>query len=385
MESSRQEGLLPPSSATFPPVLEGDWRRKLSLPKFQVYHGLASSIHRSVLAGFLITLGIATLFVLILSYSYKTYPSFPIPAFIQGLLVSLAGASAGYFFILRSLVKPLHSIQEVEKRLAEAAKTDHCVPVSKEGSESTEMDSLVQAYNGLTQRLREKEIQQLQIHSKVFHNLRSPLASIVGYAGLLSDPTLGQDIKYLETAQDVIVNQGRSISRIIENCSTVVSLEAVQPKTETTPFRLDRLVEAIIVEVREQTQRDLRYENDIGEVRVAGDEFDLRTALVHLIDNGLKYSQPDQPVQIRIQLADKPGWIDISVEDHGIGIGEADVPVLFSRFGRIRNAQNQEIHGSGLGLYIVKIITEQHHGKIFVRSKPGEGSTFTLRFPLQKP
>jgi two-component system sensor histidine kinase SenX3 len=125
------------------------------------------------------------------------------------------------------------------------------------------------------------------------------------------------------------------------------------------------------------------------EVRVAearrnltmmGDRRQLVSAIYNLLENAVKYSDAGSTVQVRTRTDGR--WIDIAVEDHGMGIPRRDLERVFERFYRVDRARSRETGGTGLGLAIVRHIANNHAGEVHVASQEGEGSTFTLRLPL---
>jgi signal transduction histidine kinase len=112
---------------------------------------------------------------------------------------------------------------------------------------------------------------------------------------------------------------------------------------------------------------------------VRGNEAHLRRALGNLLDNALKFTPEAGAVKAGLRPAPEDNWVELWIEDTGIGIPAADVPQLFSRFHRGRNAAGYP--GSGLGLAIVKAIAEAHGGQVAVENT-SQGACFRLRLPL---
>ena len=101
--------------------------------------------------------------------------------------------------------------------------------------------------------------------------------------------------------------------------------------------------------------------------------------MVNLLDNAIKYSEPQR--EVRVVAAASGNEVTISVIDHGCGIAEEHLPRIFERFYRVDNARSRKLGGTGLGLAIVKHIAQAHHGQVTVTSAVGAGSTFTIRLP----
>jgi len=113
---------------------------------------------------------------------------------------------------------------------------------------------------------------------------------------------------------------------------------------------------------------------------VAGDRRQLVSAVYNLLDNAVKYSDPDSKIDVRV--TDDGERLHIAVQDHGIGIPANDIERVFERFYRVDLARSRQTGGTGLGLSIVRHVMANHGGEVTVASRLGEGSTFTLDLPL---
>jgi two-component system sensor histidine kinase SenX3 len=114
---------------------------------------------------------------------------------------------------------------------------------------------------------------------------------------------------------------------------------------------------------------------------VAGDEHQLRTLLVNLVDNGVKYGDPGGAGTVRLRAVAGDSDVTLEVEDDGIGIGDAHADRIFERFYRVDRGRSRSTGGTGLGLSIVRNIAAAHGGEVSVESKLGEGSIFRVRLP----
>ena len=112
---------------------------------------------------------------------------------------------------------------------------------------------------------------------------------------------------------------------------------------------------------------------------VTGDRRALVRALTNLIDNAVRYSDPDSQVTVIVEgLTDS---VALSVRDEGVGIPRTELERVFERFYRVDRARSRETGGTGLGLAIVRHVAGNHGGRVAVESKPGDGSTFTMTLP----
>jgi two-component system, OmpR family, sensor histidine kinase SenX3 len=116
------------------------------------------------------------------------------------------------------------------------------------------------------------------------------------------------------------------------------------------------------------------------DVEISCDRRQLRSALVNLVDNAIKYSEPGEPIEVGARLDGER--VALVVRDHGIGIPSRDLERIFERFYRVDRARSRETGGTGLGLAIVRHVAQVHGGEVTVQSREGEGSTFTLYVPL---
>ena len=113
---------------------------------------------------------------------------------------------------------------------------------------------------------------------------------------------------------------------------------------------------------------------------VIGDRRELMSAVYNLLDNAVKYSESGS--KVLVELKSDGQIVDIAVKDQGIGIPSRDLERIFERFYRVDQARSRATGGTGLGLSIVRHVANNHNGNIFVESREGSGSVFTLRLPL---
>jgi signal transduction histidine kinase len=106
----------------------------------------------------------------------------------------------------------------------------------------------------------------------------------------------------------------------------------------------------------------------------------VKTIITNLISNAIKYSPAGGPIDV--ELVNRGGIARVAVTDTGVGIAKDDLPILFTRFGRVSTSQTVHLPGTGLGLYLGRQLARLHGGEITVDSAPGRGSTFTLHLPL---
>ena len=215
--------------------------------------------------------------------------------------------------------------------------------------------------------------------SLVSHELRSPMAAVIGAARTLQ-------IRWRELKPDqreaFLALIGDETSRLAELVGDVLDTSRIEAGTFSYRFSdidLATLVgESVATASVGQEAVPLRVEIPDGVPRVRGDAERLRQVLGNLIDNAVKYSPAGQPVEVRIARVD--GVVHVSVNDRGPGIKADEQRLIFEKFGRVAGTGSKP--GTGLGLYIARSIAEAHGGELTVSSAPGRGSTFTLSLPV---
>ncbi|MBV8638027.1 MAG: HAMP domain-containing histidine kinase [Candidatus Eremiobacteraeota bacterium] len=207
------------------------------------------------------------------------------------------------------------------------------------------------------------------------HDIKGPLTSIVGFAELLEEGYLEGD-----AATDAARTIRSNAQRLATLANDVLALSRVEHgELEIADERVDLiklLQEAIHAHASE---RDISLHHDVAEAFVRGDSERLRQVFDNLLRNAIKYSPNGEPIRIDMRR-DGESYI-ASVTDRGIGIPEDERERLFDRFSRGSNARRAKISGTGIGLFIVKMIVERHGGGVGVESKVGEGSRFDVRLP----
>jgi two-component system phosphate regulon sensor histidine kinase PhoR len=163
---------------------------------------------------------------------------------------------------------------------------------------------------------------------------------------------------------------------------TLSRIESGAFRVARLPVALVGVVHATLEELRPQAAaRGVELVADVASdvPTVLGDSSQLERVLLNLLSNAIKFTIDGGRVVVRVRPSGTV--VEVAVEDEGIGIPEAEQDRLFSRFFRSSTSQERAIQGTGLGLVIVKSIVEHHGGDIAVRSRPGLGTTFTIRLP----
>jgi two-component system, OmpR family, phosphate regulon sensor histidine kinase PhoR len=218
--------------------------------------------------------------------------------------------------------------------------------------------------------------------ANVSHELKTPVASIKGFVETLLDGAL-DDHADARRFLGIVSRQADRLASIIEDLLALSRIE--QSETSgTLPLDQQPLAGLLVTATDDcrprATERSIRLELTCPPmlmVTVNGPL--LEQAVINLVDNAIKYSEPGKTVWLSAD-ADADGTA-IRVRDEGCGIAAEHLPRLFERFYRVDKARSRNLGGTGLGLSIVKHIVQAHAGTIAVESTPGVGTTFTIRLP----
>lgn len=267
----------------------------------------------------------------------------------------------------------------------EAVRDDTGRPVRISGS-FTDITERKQAQAELEKaNARLKELDQLrsQFFADISHELRTPLTVIRGEA----EVTLrGKDkpITDYKTSLERIVQLTEEVNKLVSDLLFLARSETGTIQITKSEVSLENLLQDVLQEatILAQKKHSMVTLLDLpAPSRIYGDPQRLKQLLLILLDNAIKYSDPNSHIQMGLNVDAQ--YATIEIVDQGQGIAEQDLPHIFDRFYRGHRVKDHTQPGAGLGLAIAKWITEAHGGHISFSSRPGEGSTATIRFPQQ--
>ncbi|MCY1075030.1 sensor histidine kinase [Archangium lansingense] len=220
--------------------------------------------------------------------------------------------------------------------------------------------------------------------SLVSHELRTPITSIRMFIetlalGRVKDPAQTQQVLQLLTQETERL--GTLVDRVLDWARIESGRKVYHREFLPVPAVVDAAVTAFRAQ---RLEGELRLSVDLPEnlPQVQVDREAIAGALLNLLQNAYKYSKEDKRISLIVRADRK--WVDLTVEDHGVGISPRDRRRIFERFYRVDNLLTRKTEGSGLGLAIAKHIVEAHGGRITLKSELGKGSRFTIQLPVGK-
>ncbi len=290
-------------------------------------------------------------------------------------VILLLTSFIGHFLTLR-ILKPVLAVTKTAEKithedLSARVKTKHA---------DDEMKYLVNAFNGMIDRLEKSFRYIAEFSSQVAHELKTPLAILRGESQMV----LKAKRKPEEYERVIRVNL-EEIERMIRVVEDLLLATKLEYDTEVFKFELFDLAE-FMQDIYEQSkilasQKEMEVTMPALAKRVFihGDRLHLRRLFFNLVDNAIKFSPQKSTIHIGVHVT--PNQAEISVTDQGIGIHPADQPHIFKKFFHKDPRKNASYTGTGLGLSLALAIANAHRGTIAVKSEVERGSTFTVTLP----
>lgn len=225
------------------------------------------------------------------------------------------------------------------------------------------------------QKLAEQDLARREFLSNVAHELRTPLMIASGYLHALRTGMLSGE--QLNSTIDTITRNVDQITTLANDILFLQEMELVLPEFESV--NIVSVVDDVINKYQGKAQArqvTVKVKNVRGLSEVQGDAQSLQRAVTALLDNAVKFSPPKG--EVTISFAEQGDYVQVAVEDHGIGIAQDIRPRIFDRFFHLEKNGDELYGGLGIGLSITRQVIQQHKGALDVESEPGKGSKFTM-------
>lgn len=276
----------------------------------------------------------------------------------------LLGAALGWLISRRAL-RPVIAFTERTEAIAGAPDTS--LRLGGEGTD--ELGRLARSFNTTLDALERSADAQRQLVADASHELRTPVASIRTNIEVLQRGDALAAADRAELLQD-LVDQADELTNLVGD---VVDISRRgESLAEPQDVRLDEVVESVLRRIRRLAPK-ATFAEALEPWVVRGDPERLGRLVANLLDNAVKWSPPGTAIHVRLHEG------ELSVRDHGPGIGEPDLPFVFDRFYRSSSARS--LPGSGLGLAIVRQVADAHGATATAQNDPGGGARLSVRFP----
>ena len=280
------------------------------------------------------------------------------------------------FIVSKILVRPFSRVSKAIEEL-----TDGYLDEEISVTDYTETEMITNVFNKLLKRMKILDDSRQEFVANVSHELKTPMTSIK----VLADSLAGQeDIPvelYKEFMQDITVEIDRE-NKIITDLLALVKMDRKASDLNIQKVSINELLENILKRLKpiaDKKKVELVLES-YRPVVAELDEVKLSLAFSNLVENGIKYNIEEGWVHVTLNADHK--YFYVTVSDSGIGIPEESIDKIFERFYRVDKSHSREIGGTGLGLAITRNAIVMHRGAIKVKSKEHQGTTFSVRIPL---
>ncbi len=300
--------------------------------------------------------------------TYFNIKIFQINDIIWLMLISAVVGSAVTIFLQFRIFKP---IGKLEKAMEQVAKGDFDIQLES-GSNFSEIENIYQNFNQMTRELKSSEILKTDFISNVSHEFKTPINAIEGYATLIQ----GSDKQHSELyAEKILLNTGR-LSKLVGNILLLSKVDNQAIWADSRSFRLDEQIrQAILQHESGWCEKELELDVELKRLNYTGPEGIMFHVWSNLIGNAVKFSPQGGKLEIRLEQEGEN--IIFSVSDEGCGVSEDAAAHIFDKFYQADSSHKQE--GNGLGLPLVKQITELLDGAVSFENLPEKGCKFTVR------
>ena len=280
------------------------------------------------------------------------------------------------WFMSQRVTRPVLALENATRQMEQG---DLSVRVHLQDERQQEFLSLANSFNGMAEQVEQTVSTLRAFVADAAHELHTPLTALQTNLELADEENASTRTLYLSRAQE----QSRRLEALVKSLLDLSRIESAQSNHNFAPLDLNQLVSEISEQFAsraEQTNRLFTLDIPGETMMVNGNEMQIKQVLANLLENALKFTPENHSIALTLRRVE--GDAMLTVTDTGIGILPEDLPHMFERFHRGRNAS--EYAGNGLGLAIVKAIVESHSGRVDAQSYGvGRGSTFALSLPLR--
>lgn len=280
--------------------------------------------------------------------------------------------------IIRQIVKPIKILNQGAEEISKG-NLDQCLNL-KTGDE---FETLGDSFNKMMEALKENQKLKDEFVFIAAHELRAPVTAIKGYLSMILDKSFGEVPGKIEENLKIINNSNDRLVQLVHDLLEVARSDASRTEIALSDIIVGDNIKAVISELKslaDQKQIKIIYIDTLGNNKVKTDEYKFKEVIANLISNAIKYTPERGEVVISHEI--KGDRLITNVQDSGFGISAEDVRKLFTKFFRVKSEKTEKIEGTGLGLFITRMLVEKMKGNIWVESELGKGSIFSFSLLL---
>ena len=314
-----------------------------------------------------VSYGIAVIF------RYIPGPTAALPSSFWMIVFSLVIGLVFAFFLNRLFFKPIKRLSEAMNNVA---KGDFKTKLHSKNV-AHEVQDIYANFNLMTKELEATEILQTDFISNVSHEIKTPISAIEGYAMLLQDPDCTEE-EQKQYVEKILFNTKR-LSELVGNILLLSKLESQAIETSKKRFRVDEQIRRSIMLLEPKwDEKSIEFDVELEDAEFVGNEGLMFHVWNNIIGNAIKFSSNGGKIKLTLNTENDSAVF--SCEDEGCGIPEESITHIFNKFYQCDSSRKSD--GNGLGLALVKRITDIHGGKVLVRNLKEKGCIFTVILPL---
>jgi signal transduction histidine kinase len=298
------------------------------------------------------------------------------------VLALFISSAASYMFINGLFLSPIAKLSKSARVIATGS-YDQQINSKRHDEIGTLAGSLNQMANSLKSdinKLEEVDKLKTEFITIASHNLRTPISIIQGYVDILKKGIAGTDTK---KAIDTIGSSTDELADFTEQMLTIADVDSIRSAVFLQSVTLNDLLQPLVNDYGEITKtKGLKFQTSIGggEAHIKVNRRQLASAVHNLLDNAVKFTEAGGT--ITLESSADANLAEIRVKDTGMGIASSEFPKMFTKFHRGTDVLRYNFKGVGIGLYVTKLIVDQHGGSISFESQLGKGSTFIIKIPV---
>ena len=296
-------------------------------------------------------------------------------AWLFASVFAIAIAALTGWFISQRVTRPVLALENATHQMAQG---NLAVRVDLLHERQQEFISLANSFNGMAEQVEQTVSTLRAFVADAAHELHTPLTALQANLELARDEKAASArTRYLARAQE----QGQRLEALVRGLLDLSRIEAAESASNFAPVDIIRLTQELgeqFASRAEQMDQSFTMSVPDGSVYVSGSKTQLQQVVINLLENALKFTPANEKISLTVEPSTDA--ITLTVSDSGIGIPLEDLPHVFERFHRGRNAS--EYTGNGLGLAIVKAIVSEHHGQVAIQSPAGQGTKVSIVLPI---